>query len=404
MQALEGVRVVDFTRNIAGPNCTKLLADFGADVIKVEEAGGDPSRALPPFVGDVPGADRSLLFLHLNTNKRSITIDRQTAHGRDLLRTLIRGAQVVVEDDEPGAMAEFGLNYGSLSADAPELVYASITPWGQTGPYARMKLRASELILQAMGGPVNQTGAVDREPLKLGGNLAQMQAGAVTAFGIVMAVLRAEAGGGGDYLDVSIYETQAGSRDRRSVALTSYAYMGYPSKRIASSGLSLVGGVRPCADGYVNVLVVGPDKMNRFVEMIDRADLVDDERLSQPATQVDPAFVEELQASYLTWLLQRNKREVVAESQSRGLLAGAINTPADLISDPHYRERGVWESIDHAETGPLEYPGRPFIMGATPRAQAGPAPRLGEHNVEVLTGLCGVEAEALPALRAAAVI
>lgn len=404
MNALQDVRVIDFTEDVAGPNCTKLLADFGADVVKVERPTGDPGRAVPPFFEDLPGADRSLLFLHLNTNKRSITVDRTTARGQQLLKQLIADADVVVEDADPGVMASHGLDFESLSAGNPALVYASITPWGQTGPYARMKLRASELILQAMGGPLNQTGAADREPLKLGGNVAQLQAGVVAAYGIVLGVLRAEAGGGGDHLDISIYETQAGSRDRRSIALTSYAYQGHSSKRIASAGISLVGGVRPCADGYVNVLVVGPEKMNRFVEMIERPDLVDDERLNEPATQVDPAFAEELQGSYIGWLMQHPKQGVVAEAQSRGLLAGAVNTPADLIADPHYRERGVWETIEHPETGPMEYPGRPFIMTASPRPPAGRAPRLGEHNAEVLTDLAGVAPDELPGLRAAGVI
>ena len=404
MNALEGIKVVDFTTDVAGPNCTKLLADFGADVVKVEPTEGDPARNVPPFVADVPGVDRSLLFLHLNTNKRSITVDPTTDRGVQLLWTLIEGAHVVVEDGEPGAMRYLGLDYEECSGTNPNLVYASITPWGQTGPYARMKLRSSELILQAMGGPVIQTGAADREPLKLGGNVALMQAGIVAAYGIVAAVLRAEAGGGGDHIDVSIYETQAGTRDRRTTYLTSYAYQGSPGKRVAGTGLSLVGGVRPCLDGYVNLLVIGPARTNQFVDMIGRPDLTDDPRMLQSPTAIDPAFAEEVQASFLTWLMQHTKQEIVAEAQSRGILAGAVNSPADLVADPHYRERGVWETVDHPETGPVEYPGRPFKLSATPRPTARAAPRLGEHNAEVLAERCAVEPSELPALRAAGVI
>ncbi|MBT5773989.1 MAG: CoA transferase [Dehalococcoidia bacterium] len=404
MNALEGIKVVDFTTDVAGPNCTKLLADFGADVVKVEPPEGDPARNVPPFVADIPGVDRSLLFLHLNTNKRSITVDRTTARGQQLLRTLIADADVVVEDADPGDMATVGLDYDSLATNQPNLVYASITPWGQTGPYARMKLRSSELILQAMGGPVIQTGAADREPIKLGGNVALMQAGIVAAYGIVAAVLRAEAGGGGDYIDVSIYETQAGTRDRRTTYLTSYAYQGSPGKRVAGTGLSLVGGVRPCADGYVNLLVLGPARTNQFVDMIGRPDLTDDPRMLESPTTIDPAFAEDIQASFLGWLMQHNKQEIVAEAQSRGILAGAVNTPADLVADPHYRERGVWETVDHPETGPVEYPGRPFKLSATPRPTATAAPHLGQHNAEVLAERCAVDPSELPALRAAGVI
>ncbi len=398
MQALEGIRVIDFSTGVAGPGCTKLLADFGADVIKIEPAGGDPARGFPPFAGDEPGLERSLLFLHLNTNKRSVTIDPRTEQGLALLHELIATAHVLVEDGEPGELASLGLGYDELAADQPGLVYASITPWGQTGPYAAMGLRASEITLQAMGGPMNATGSPEREPLKLGGYTAQLQAGSVAAFGIVAAVLRVEAGGEGDHIDVSIYETQAGTRDRRTSSLTSYFYQGSTSKRVLG-GFSLASGVRPAADGHFNLIATGAPRLNQFVEMIGRDDLIGDPRLEQPPVMLDPDFVAEVGASYITWSIERPKREIVAEAQRRTLLSGAVNTPADLLDDPHYRERGTWETVDHPSTGPVEYPGRPFIMSATPRAQARRAPLLGEHNSEVLTEL-GVPRADLALLRA----
>ena len=403
MNALEGIRVIDFSTGLAGPNCTKLLADFGADVIKIEPLGGDEARHLPPFAGDIPHPERSLIFLHLNTNKRSITIDPETDEGRELLERLIAEAHVVVESDEPGAMAELGLDYEDLAADHPGLVYVSITPWGQDGPFTDMELRASELTLQAMGGPMKSTGSPDREPLKLGGYEAQQQAGTVAAFGIVSAIYRVEGGGEGDYIDVSIYETQAGTRDRRTIGLTAYFYQGLPAKR-TGGGFALVSGVQPAADGHFNMTAFGPGRMNGFVEMIGRDDLVGDPRLEQPPATLDPAFVEEVQTAYTVWSTQHSKHEIVAEAQKRRLLSGTINTTEDLIKDAHYRERGVWEEIEHPEAGSFEYPGRPFVMSETPRAYARRAPLLGEHNVEVLTELLGVPAGELPQLRALGVI
>ncbi|MFN8639711.1 MAG: CoA transferase [Dehalococcoidia bacterium] len=402
MQALEGIRVIDFSTGVAGPSCTKMLADFGADVIKVEPAGGDPARSMPPFAKDEPGLERSLLFLHLNTNKRSITLDPRSEQGHALLHDLIATAQVVVEDGEPGELAALGLGYDELAAEHPGLVYASITPWGQTGPYASIGLRASEITLQAMGGPMNATGSPDREPLKLGGYTASLQAGSVAAFGIVAAVLRVEAGGEGDHIDVSIYETQAGTRDRRTSSLTSYFYQGSVSKRVMG-GFALASGVRPAADGHFNLIATGTARLNQFVEMIGRDDLIGDPRLDQPPVMLDPAFVEEVGASYIAWAIDKPKREIVAEAQRRTLLSGAINTPADLLDDPHYRERGTWEVVDHPTTGPVEYPGRPFIMSETPRVAARRAPLLGEHNVEVLTEL-GVAHADLELLAAQGVI
>lgn len=403
MNALEGIRVLDLTTGVAGPNCTKLLADFGADVIKVEPSGGDPTRARPPFAGDKPGPERSLLFLHLNTNKRSVTLNPATSMGSDLLRRLASTAQIIVEDSRPGSLAQPGLDYASLSAGHPDLVYVSITPWGQTGPYADANLRASEIIYQGMGGPVLQTGSAAREPLKLAGPLAQMQAGAVAAYSAVMTLFRVEGGGEGDHVDISIYQTQAGTRDRRTISLTAYGYTGVSAKRTQGAGISLAGGVKPTADGYINLLATGRARMDQFVEMIGREDLVGDPRLVQQPTTLDPAFVEEVSASYLVWLLQQNKREAVAEGQRRGLLAGVVNTPGDLVTDPHYRERGVWDSIEHPVAGTFEYPGRPFIMSDTPRPAPQRAPLLGEHN-EALLGELGIELAELPQLRAQGVI
>ncbi|MYE33056.1 MAG: hypothetical protein F4X80_10505, partial [Chloroflexi bacterium] len=247
MQALEGIRVVDLTTGVAGPHCTKLLADFGADVIKVEPPGGDPTRNVPPFAGDVPHPERGLLFLHLNTNKRSVTIDAETEDGLELLLGLIEQAEVVVEDLDPGDAEELGFGYEQVSANRPEIIYCSITPWGQNGPYVDLGFRASDIVLQGMGGPVAATGSPDREPLKLGGSLALMQAGLVGAWSVAMTLLRVEADGEGDHIDVSVYETQMGSRDRRTTSLTTYAYQGTPSSRRGGvAGLVLGGGAQPC--------------------------------------------------------------------------------------------------------------------------------------------------------------
>lgn len=398
MQALDDLRVIDFSTGVAGASCTKHLADFGADVIKVEPLGGDPLRHVPPFAGDDPHPERGLLFLHLSTNKRSTTLDPRDGDGAALLRRLVASADVVVETGEPGEMAEWGLGYDDVAADRPQLVYASITPWGQDGPYAELGLRASDLVLQGMGGPVIGTGSVEREPLKLGGQLSAYQAGVVGAYAVMLAVLRAETSGQGDYIDISIYETQMGSRDRRTIGLTAHAYQGTISGRRSLSGFSLAAGVQPCLDGEVDILAPGP-KIHDFVRMIGLPELAGDPRLDQPPPTLDPAFVESIQVAYLGWLMQRTKREAVAEAQEYGILSGMVNTPGDLVTDPHYRERGVWEEIAHPVAGTFEYPGRPLILSETPRRPARHAPLLGEHNAEILAEL-DVPAERQARLRA----
>ena len=377
---LEGLRVLDLTTDVAGPFATKMLADFGADVLKVEPPEGDPSRFFGPFPGDEPHPERSGLFLHLNTNKRSITLDVISQQGAAQVRRLAAGVDVVIEDRPPGAAEQWGWGWSTLSAGRPELIMASITPFGQTGPYR--DYRGSEITLQAIGGPLHQTGHIEREPLKLGGHVAHYHAGLAAALAILGALRRVEAGGVGDYIDVSVYECQSGFRDRRTIALTAAAYTGKPGRR-GGAVLRVGAGVRPCLDGYVN-LQAGGVRMPLLLKLIDREDLLGHPGLAHNAVAVPPDLAEEIEASYLAYLLLREKRQIIAEAQALGILGGAILTIADLVNDSHYRDRGAWETIDHPETGPLEYPGRPFIMSASPRPTPRRAPLLGEHNREVL--------------------
>jgi len=378
---LEGLRVLDLTTNVAGPFATKMLADFGADVLKVEPPEGDPARRFGPFPRDEPHPERSGLFLHLNTNKRSITLDVESEEGAAHVRRLAADVDVVIEDKPPGAAERWGWGWSTLSAGRPEFVMASITPFGQTGPYR--DYRGSEITLQAVGGPLHQTGHIEREPLKLGGHVAHYHAGLVAALGILAALRRVEAGGVGDYIDVSVYECQSGFRDRRTIALTAAAYTGQGARR-GGAVIRVGAGVRPCLDGYVN-LQAGGVRMPLLLKLIGREDLLGRPGLAHNAVAVPQDLADEIEESYLVYLLTRTKREIIAEAQALGILGGAILTIEDLVNDAHYRDRGAWETIDHPETGPLEYPGRPFIMSASPRPQPRRAPLLGEHNHEVLT-------------------
>jgi crotonobetainyl-CoA:carnitine CoA-transferase CaiB-like acyl-CoA transferase len=403
-QLLEGIRVLDLGRNVAAPFAAKLFADYGADVVKVEAPRGDPARRAGPFLGDEPHPERSALFLHVNTSKRGITLDLATVEGQRLLRGLAAEADVVVEDFAPGQLAEWGLDYDSLSADRDDLVLCSITPFGQTGPYR--DYRASEITLQAMGGPLHLNGSRDRYPVKLAGNVAHYHAGVSAAYAIMLARLRVEGGGRGDWIDLAVYETQAGFRDRRTVYMTGAAYTGYSAQR-RTPGARTATGVRPCADGFVNVLG-GAKHFAALLREIGRPDLINHEDFDRPVVSQSPEFVQEVEASYLVWLMQHSKREVISIAQGFGILSGALNTTEDLVTDPHYRGRGVWESVEHPEAGTFEYPGRQLILSETPKQPLGPAPLLGQHNEEVLVAeygaALGLSTHDLPRLREAGVI
>ncbi len=394
---LEGMRVLDLTTGAAGPYATKLLADFGATVTKLEPPGGDPARHEPPFYHNEPHVEGSIRFLHLNTNKRSAIVDLADPASTVVVRALASQHDVVFEDFAPGFLAAHGLGYADFEAARPGVVLVSITPWGQFSPYQGYRL--SDIVAQGMAGPMLWTGSEHREPLKLGGDspLADYQAGAVAALAAAMSFFRQEAIGAGDHIDISIYDTQAGTRDRASPYMANHSYNGIEPQRYAA-GSTLAAGARPCLDGWVNIAASGNRRLPAFLRMIGRPELADDPRLKVPANLVERGLVDDIEASYIGWLMQRTKADAVRESQEQAhALAGAINTPKDLVEDPHYRGRGAWETIDHPHTGPAEYPARPFIMSATPRPPARRAPLLGEHTAEVLA-----EAAATAPRRAAA--
>ncbi|MGE0540466.1 MAG: CaiB/BaiF CoA transferase family protein [Dehalococcoidia bacterium] len=386
--ALEGVRILDLSHHIAGPYCTKLLADYGADVIKVERPpSGDPARRMGPFFGDTPHLEGSALFLHLNTNKQSVVLDLKSTLGREIALRLAAEVDIVVENFRPGVMADLGLDYESLRAVNENIILTSISNFGQTGPYR--DLPASEITLSAMGGPMNVTGNKHAYPLKLGGNVVQYHAGATAAYATMLALYDVESGGDGGQIDISIYETQAGFRDRRTIYLTAHIYTGDIGTR-PETGVRPGIGVRPCADGYVNIHATGATKFASFLRMIGRDDLVGDPRTFNAVMLLQyPDLAEEIEASYLGWLMGHTKRDAAAIAQQNKLLAAPVNTIADVLADPAFRARNAFEVIDHPHTGSATYTGRPFIMYETPRPPARRAPLLGEHTVELLCDRLG---------------
>ena len=372
---LDGVRVLELSGGVAGPYAGRLLAEFGADVVKIEPPAGDRSRTFGPFPNDQPHRERSGLFLHLNRNKRSVVLD--AANDAESILRLAADADILIEDFPPGSPAAWRWGWDALAAVNPRLAMVSVTPFGQTGPYRNY--RGSELTLQAIGGPLVANGHADREPLKLGGHYAHYHAGIAAALAALMALHRAERTGQGDWIDLAVYECQAGCRDRRAIQLTVAAYTGLCGGRLARVRRSFAVGARQCADGYVDIMGAGVARLPRLLTMIGE---------TQAAAEIDPLAIEParrdaLEAAYQRWLASRPKREVVHLAQRHGLLAGAFNTVAELLRDPHYRERGAWDDIDHPQAGRLTYPGRPFTFSSAQRAKPARAPLLDEHGDDI---------------------
>ena len=400
-QALAGVTVLDLTHHISGPYCTKLLADYGADVIKIERPGaGDAARRMGPFYRDHAHPEKSGAFLHLNTNKLGVTLDVKSETGKRIFLELLAEADVVVESFSPRVMPSFGLSYETLRTHKPSIVVTSISNFGQSGPYRDFKL--SEIGTYAMGGPMHATGNPEREPVKLGENVIQHHVGAVAATATAMALWQAETSGQGDHLDVSLFRSQASSQDRRTTMLIGYQYTGENIGR-RPAGSSTATGVRPCADGYVNIMGGGP-RFADIVRMMEQPELLEDPRFADPMARAQPTAAEEFDLYYVPWLLQHTKRELFRMAQENQLPSGPIYDSSDLLADPAFHERGYWNTYEAPGLGTVTQPGRPFIMNETPWAFRRPAPQLGQHNPDVLCGRLGYTAQDLVRLRRVGVI
>lgn len=370
-QPLDGLRVVELATGIAGPYAGKLLADFGAEVVKVEPPGGDRSRGWGPFPEGDDGPEQSALFLHLNTNKRSIVAEPDD----DVTMALIERADIVIQSEprpDPAA----------LRAAHPGLVVISVTAFGLTGPNAG--LPGSEIVHYAFGGPMSATGSPDREPLKMGGDIGQYQCGTVAAVAALAGVALVAGGRDGVHIDLANTETQIGSIDRRMTYLLYAAYRGADVERTGGYALGpLPGGCRPTADGHIQVSTL-MNWIPRMLGVIDNPDMA--ELFQDPGFLFDEAVPEVADAHLLGWSLTRGRQEAMEDAQAGGWPVTAVNRPVDLLTDAHFAEVGFFEPVDHPVVGTVRQPGAPIRMDDG-WAIRRPAPLLDEHRDEILAEL-----------------
>ena len=400
-QSLSGLKVLDLSGGITGPNCTKHLSDYGAETIKVEPPEGDVARRAGPFPGDLPHPEKSGIFLHLNTNKRGVTLNLNSVTGQRIIRELVPWADVVVEDFSPGTMASLGLSYEALSEVNPMVIMVSITPFGQTGPYKDMK--GGEIIIHGMGGAMHAQGNPEREPTKYAEKVALRHAGVVAATATMVAVFARDTRGSGEHVDLSMYETQAASQDRRTAMTLAHQYTGDIFGR-RPLGFAIASGIFPCADGYIQI--TGGGKWFPSVpRMLGRPELLEDPRFSTPVERSKPENIEAFNYEILLpWLMDRTMKEAWTQAQAARLMSAPVFTSRDLLEDEHFASRGMWTEIEHPAAGTFTYPGRPFIMSETPWLVRRPAPLLGQHNGEVYCDMLGYERDYLVRLRQGGVI
>jgi formyl-CoA transferase len=390
VKPLTGIRVVDLSRVLAGPYCSLLLADMGAEVIKVEEPGkGDDTRAWPPFVGG-----ESTYFMSVNRGKQSLTLNLKAAGARTVLRRLLESADVLLENFRPGTLDRLGFGYATVRETNPRLVYCSISGFGESGPEAGRP--GYDLIVQGESGVMDLTGFPDGPPVKVGNSIADLAAGTMAAHGIVLALFARERTGQGQKVEIAMLEVMA--------ALLTYQGQGYfatgrsPRRRGNQHPSIVPYEVFQAADGYLTVGVANNSLWTRFCQALGRPDLATDERFDTEAKRVEhrDALVPLLGAIFAgtdvaTWLDRLG---------TAGVPAGKIKSVGEALESPHLRARGAIVSVTHPTAGSMRMVGPPIRLHGTPGEAAGPAPLLGEHTDEVLRKLLGYSADAVAALRA----
>lgn len=380
--ALNGIRVLDFSRVLAGPFCTMMLADLGAEVIKIEDPKrGDETRQWgPPYAGD--SADGlSAYFLSVNRNKRSLTLNLKTDEGRTIARQLAAQSQIVVENFKPGQMASFGLGYGDLSALNPALVYASITGYGQNGPYADRP--GYDFVIQGMSGIMSITGPVDGEPYKIGVALADVIAGLFAASSILAALRHAEQTRQGQQVDIALLDTQIAALVN---VASNYLVSGNTPGRYGNQHPNIVP-YQPfrAADGEFTVAVGNDRQFAQLCAVIRQPELASDPRYAtNPArSQHRDTLIPLLQAIFE----QRTVSAWVDDLLAAGIPAGPINNVAMILQDAHVLARGLVREVTlpNGVTGRMVAPPVPF--SATPATVRTPPPTLGQHGDEILCEL-----------------
>jgi crotonobetainyl-CoA:carnitine CoA-transferase CaiB-like acyl-CoA transferase len=392
---MAGVVVIDLATTIAGSYCTKLLADFGARVVKVEPPEGDPLRGVGPFPDTAASRETSGTFLHLNTNKESVVLDLAAAGGVATLRALIRSADIVVETGLPGRLAALGLAPADLITEQAPLVITSVTAFGQTGPYAGYQM--SEIVAFAMGGPMNSSGVPGREPVKLVGNVVQMQSGATALVATLGAFYHALEKGQGQHVDVATFETQNGSLDRRRYYLLSYEYSGWVTERSAAVGAASIaaGGRFEAGDGaMISTGRVWPTHVRRMVEV-----LADDGVAAVWEKKGEAMMTEDIDAvnaAIARWAMGRPARRAMREAQAAGWPVVVVNNPFSLLADDHLLARGFWVTAPHPVAGVLPYCGPPWRTEGGGWHLRRTAPTLGQDTERVLADLAPEEGEPRP--------
>ncbi len=399
-----GLRILDLSRVLAGPSCTQLLGDLGAEVIKVERpAVGDETRTWgPPFVRDANNNEttESGYYLCCNRNKRSITIDMSKPAGLALIKQLLTSSDVLIENFKVGGMAKYGLSYDELKEECPSLIYCSITGYGQTGPYSNRP--GYDLIAQAMGGLLSMTGEADGLPVKVPVAINDIMTGMYAAVAILAALRHRDKTGKGQHIDLSLLDVQVSWLANQGL---NYLTGGNIPRRMGTGHPNCVPyQAFESADGYIIMAANNDTQFDKFCQLVGREDLLDDPRFKTNADRVRNRdtvvpVVQEI-------LKQKPSTYWVEELPKIAVTCGPINTLDQVFEDPQVLEREMKFSMPHSMSGSgdVDLIGSPIKMSRTPVSYRRPPPLLGEHTDAVLEELLGLDEDALKTLRVDGII
>ena len=401
MGALSHLRVLDLTRVLAGPWCAQTLADFGADVIKIERpnAGDDTRHWGPPYLRDAHGNDtrEAAYYLAANRNKRSVTVDIATPEGQRIVRELAAHADVVLENYKVGQLKKYGLDYASLREIKPELIYCSVTGFGQNGPYAH---RAGyDFIIQGMGGFMSITGERDGQPgggpQKAGVAIADLMTGMYASVAVLAALAHRERTGEGQHIDMALLDVQVAMLANMN---TNFLASGTPPVRWGNAHPNIVPyQTFQAADGWIIVAVGNDGQYRKFVEAGGRAALADDPRFATNPERVRNR--DTLVPLLADMVATKTKREWLAVLEAAGVPCGPINDLREVFDDPQVVARGLRVDLPHPSGGTAKLVANPVKMSATPPQARTAPPTLGQHTDNVLRELLGYDDAAIAALR-----
>jgi formyl-CoA transferase len=405
-KALGHIRVLDLSRVLAGPWCSQNLADLGADVIKIERPGaGDDTRSWgPPYLKDADGNDTTEAAYYLTTNrgKRSVTVDITSAEGQALIRALVLHSDVVLENFKVGHLKRYGLDYESLKQLKPDLVYCSVTGFGQTGPYAPRP--GYDFLVQAMGGMMSITGERDDRPgggpQKVGVALVDLMTGMYSTVAVLAALTHRDRTGEGQYIDMALLDVQVAMLANVG---SNYLSSGVTPKRWGNDHANIVPYQSfACADGHIIIAVGNDSQYRNFIEVGQRPELASDPRFATNPLRVEHRA--ELVPLLADMLLTKTKHEWISQLEAAGVPCGPINNLQEVFENPQVQARGIATDLPHPTAGKVKLVRNPMRLSETPADSTLPPPLLGEHTDEVLRDLLGRDAASIAALRVKGIV